>query len=449
MKFKVVLSEDNIITPGGLATAGALMNKTSLYRQLDAIPSGPRGEARIRNSDVVGAMVGINCQGKSSYAAVNEFTEEEDYYCGLLGTNSIPSEETLRQRFDQIAERITPILENAPAELLARAGAKPTPCFKGYVPLDVDVTPFDNSGTKKEGVSWTYKHLHGYAPIIANLGNEGYAIGAELRPGKQHSQNGTPEFMKKAIANARKVTDGKILVRQDSGFDSADNIKLYLKEQVDFIVKRNLRAVEAPEDWLDIALESISDEDPSTTVTEPREGKTVYVGSDAGAVNGHGEPIRIVYEVTVRTSKADGQLLIAPEVEAATFWVSLDHGQASNAEIIGLYRAHATSEQFHSELKTDMDIERFPSGRFKTNAALLLVGIYAYNILRIMGQESVKGGDAPHRKPVKRRRIRTVIQNLITIAVRVTRHARKVFLKLGRGNAWRHTYMRVHGALSG
>ena len=28
--------------------------------------------------------------------------------------------------------------------------------------MDLDVSPFDNSGTKKQGVSWTYKKVDGY-----------------------------------------------------------------------------------------------------------------------------------------------------------------------------------------------------------------------------------------------------------------------------------------------
>ncbi len=29
-------------------------------------------------------------------------------------------------------------------------------------------------------------------------------------------------------------------------------------------------------------------------------------------------------------------------------------------EVIGLYRRHGTHEQFHSEIKTDLDMERLP-----------------------------------------------------------------------------------------
>ncbi len=38
-------------------------------------------------------------------------------------------------------------------------------------------------------------------------------------------------------------------------------------------------------------------------------------------------------------------------------------------DIIALYKDHATSEQFHSEFKTDL--ERLPSGQFASNALLM------------------------------------------------------------------------------
>ena len=57
------------------------------------------------------------------------------------------------------------------------------------VPLDMDVFPMDNSGTKKEGVSSTYKGFNGYAPLAAYLGQEGWCLACELRPGSPHGQN--------------------------------------------------------------------------------------------------------------------------------------------------------------------------------------------------------------------------------------------------------------------
>lgn len=93
-----------------------------------------------------------------------------------------------------------------------------------------------------------------------------------------------------------------------------------------------------------------------------------------------------------------------------------------------------------------MDLEKLPSGKFETNSLVLQLSILAYNILRLMGQESLKQNDAPLQKPVQRRRLRTVIQNLILIATRVVTHARKAYLNLGRSNAWDRTFKRIYDA---
>jgi len=64
-----------------------------------------------------------------------------------------------------------------------------------YMPVDIDTSPLDNSKSHKEGVSRTYKQFDGYHPISAYIGQEGYMLNTELREGKQHCQNGTPEFL--------------------------------------------------------------------------------------------------------------------------------------------------------------------------------------------------------------------------------------------------------------
>ena len=40
-------------------------------------------------------------------------------------------------------------------------------------------------------------------------------------------------------------------------------------------------------------------------------------------------------------------------------------------EVINLYHEHGTSEQFHSEIKSDLGVERFPSCHFATNSLIL------------------------------------------------------------------------------
>ena len=119
-------------------------------------------------------------------------------------------------------------------------------------------------------------------------------------------------------------------------------------------------------------------------------------------------------------------------------------GMLPDETVIDLYHAHGESEQYHSEIKTDMDVGRLPSGKFESNKLVLELTMIAYNILRIIGQESLKKKDAPGRKKIHRRRIRTVISNLMQFAGHLTEHAGRLVLSIGRSNRWRFTFKRLY-----
>ena len=229
------------------------------------------------------------------------------------------------------------------------------------------------------------------------------------------------------------MSPATFLVRMDSGNDSLDNIKVCQREKAHYIIKRNLR-FETTEEWLEIAKKS-------GRLEEPRPGKEVWLGERYIEKPGLKEPLRLVFGVTRRTTEDNGQVLLIPEVEVETYWTSLSDDAAT---VIELYRAHGTSEQFHSELKTDLDLERLPSGKFETNELVLLLGMVAYNVLRMIGQASLREDDAPIRKKVSRRRVRSVMQDLVYLACRLVRHARSWTLSFGKHCPWLTTWRRVY-----
>ncbi len=183
-------------------------------------------------------------------------------------------------------------------------------------------------------------------------------------------------------------------------------------------------------------------------IRHPREGKTVYVGTswkDVAYPDSENKTktcgIRIGYEVTERTIDKHGQILLTPDIELNTWWTNL--GLTDN-EIIKLYHAHGESEQYHSEIKSDMDLERLPSGKFATNELILELAILAYNILRIIGQESLRSKGSPKTKHhIHRRRLHTVISNLILIASHAVERGGNLVLSLGRSNIWRFAFLDV------
>ena len=432
VEFIIKEGNEHLTSHSGLALIGALMERTELSSRINGVTLPGCREPKISHGDIVKSMIGLLSLGKPDYEAIEPF-REVPFFCYSLGINQCPASPTLRQRLDVMNGAFDRIVKEESARLIhntAPAIGTVSTCKGELASLDIDVSPFDNSRTKKEGVSRTYKDVDGYAPIFAYLGREGYQVNVEFREGSQHSQKDAPAFLRESIRYAKMITDKGILVRLDAGNDSLDNIAICIEEGADWLIKRNLRR-ENIQEWLKIA------QDKGQKAAS-REGKTVWRGETHRTVEGFAEPLRIVFDVTERTIK-NGQCLLAPEVEVDTYWTSLtdDPYQA-----ILLYHDHGTCEQFHSEIKTDMDLERLPSEHFSTNSGIMVLALMAYNLLRLCGQESLREDNgnlenrAPHRKKAQRRRLRTVIQDLMYMAARISSHARRLRLSFGRYNPW-------------
>jgi hypothetical protein len=440
MKIQFIQSKDLILTThAGLTTVGTLLQHTNLMKRLNHTTLQECQHPYHSHADVMKSYLGLLCQGKSDFEHIEPF-RKDDVFSICMQVKRVPSSATLRQRLDAAAASDTadwnPILLEESAELLKKINAPLTGLAAGghaLIPLDIDVSPFDNSGTKKEGVSRTYKGTDGYAPIFAYLGQEGFAIHVKLREGSVHCQKETEHFLNESIGYARRITDRKLLVRMDAGNDSLDNLHvLHQHSDTDYIIKVNLRRG-SKESWLHIA-------ETQGVACKHREGKLEYIGAIEFEEKGFERKLRQVFRVIHRTIDRNGQILLFPDIEVHAFWTSLS---CSPERVIELYRDHGTSEQFHSELKTDLNLERLPSGKFATNDLVLHAGIFAYNLLRIMGQESIREDDSPIRRKVQRRRIKTVIQNLIYMAARFVRHAGRLALNFGRNGPWFLTARRI------
>ena len=165
----------------------------------------------------------------------------------------VQSAELLRTRLDECGDSFdkSVIAQHAVLSMLKAFKIPIRPLSTGHAPIDCDVSPHDNSKTKKEGIGWTYKGFEGYSPIYAYL--DEYWINCEFLNGEQHSQKHAVEFFAQTIRYARQVTDLPLLFRLDSGHDAGDNVRLFRKEHVDYIIARNPRSSETAEQWLEIA----------------------------------------------------------------------------------------------------------------------------------------------------------------------------------------------------
>jgi hypothetical protein len=246
--------------------------------------------------------------------------------------------------------------------------------------------------------------------------------------------------MQNVLKKARTLTRKKLLVRLDSAHDAVETRVLLRKaDKVSYIIKWNPRR----EDTSDLKKRAFA----KGRVTEPRPGKRVALLTIRKRQEHEGKTYVFsrVVRVIERTTNRHGQTLLLPEVTVEGWWTNLD---IPEEKIISLYKNHALSEQFHSEFKTDLDLERLPSGKFATNAAIMALGAFAYNILRFIGQLGLLGEQSPVRHPGKRRRLKTVIQELMYLAARLIRSGRRLRLRFDRHCPSCRAFTDVYGRLA-
>ena len=98
-----------------------------------------------------------------------------------------------------------------------------------------------------------------------------------------------------------------------------------------------------------------------------------------------------------------------------------------------LYKNHAESEQYHSEIKTDMKLEKLPSHYFATNKFILSFAAIAFNIMRRVSDlllEEKETFEHPKKDKIKRIRIGTTIKILGDVAYKLIKNGVKWIIEL-------------------
>ena len=428
-RFEIRESRRQLTSYAGLSLIGQCIEVSRAAPWLDEQMQVSGG---MKTSDIVKSMVGLLSLGKNDFDAIEPFRRDR-FFREALDISRVPSAEWLRQRLDGTGGELREHVPEMSLRLIERARA-PVTAHGGFVRLDFDTFTMDNSGTKKEEVSRTYQGFDGYTPIAAYLGNEGWCIGLELRPGSQHSASQTEHFLERVFPRIERLApaDEKVLSVADSGFDSArllfahdDERRRYqaLGRSFDWIIKWNPRK-RKKEDWIAHA----SRAGATWQQTRPGKRECAFDLNVERAWAGEQRGFRLAVKVTERTIDKKGQALLIPDIDVEGWWTSLaDAPQA----IIAHYAYHGTHEQFHSEIKTDLDMERLPSGKFATNDTVLHLGMFAYNCLRLIGQLGLTGDISPVKHPAKRRRIRTVLQEVMYRAAQFITKSRKLILDFG------------------
>jgi hypothetical protein len=431
--IKIETTTETIESKGGLLLAGKVAQKAGL--------SNIQSTALKQAGAVITSLFGVMVEGNSDFESIGK-KRGSLFFKEAMGLQNVYAKETVRLYLEKMAVDTDGVIEQlreSSAKIIRKAPLHGL-WINGryYLPVDIDTAAMDNSKSKKEGVSRTYRGFDGFHPIFAYVGKEGYMFDSELRPGSQHCQNGTEAFIEGLIGRLRSIKAGRrYLYRLDSGNDAFDTLKAITGKKGHYcIIKRNKRQ-ENDETWLKRAKKY-------GKRVKSRTGKNVWIGR----VDKHPrkkderlEDVGCVFEVTERKTDVEGNRLLIPEIEVNSWWTNLG---CEAEKVIELYHGHGTSEQFHSELKSDMGVERLPSGKLAVNKIVLSIAMNAYNALRLLGQKSLEQGK---RVKHKRRRLGKVIRDLICVGGKLVTHSRMLVFKIYENDPVLPIFLRLNAML--
>ena len=142
----ITLGDERLITPSGLCMVGQIFGKSSLAKKAARMTTDKRSQPQIKNGDILLSEIGMLTLGKTSFDYINEFHSDPEYYKASLGiAYGIPSESTLRMRLDLIGQSMDSEILEGNVSMFKACQVELSALRCGYVPVDLDVTPFDNS----------------------------------------------------------------------------------------------------------------------------------------------------------------------------------------------------------------------------------------------------------------------------------------------------------------
>lgn len=280
--------------------------------------------------------------------------------------------------------------------------------------IDVDSFVGEVCGRLKQGAAYGYTRVLGYHPILATRADTREVLHIRLRQGSANTSKGMLRFCDELIARVTRAgATGVKLLRADSGFWSN---KVFARlEKAGWRYSIGVRMHTAIRE----AIEAIEESAWQRVEDYPKEGEAQIAETTHGG-----------RRLIVRRTR-----LIGPQAELWPDWrhfAFLTNRTQDITLVESEHRDHAVIEQVIVDLK-DQALAHFPSGEFNANGAWTVLGALAHNLLRwtqLIG--------LPHSTL---RAARTLRRRLITIAGRLTRHARGWTLHLPARWPWHGDYL--------
>jgi hypothetical protein len=264
---------------------------------------------------------------------------------------------------------------------------------------------------KMEGVEWSYKNVEGLSS--QNLfDDKGLCYGFALRNGAAHSSVGAVEMMETAFKTIPKSIQ-KFFVA-DSAYASTHIYNTLLNNNVNFAIclpetvwGSLLKNYGNKITWRDTAIKFFDSK-------KCQIGDIIYPKKDLSLGRSF---LRVIF---IRTKKKEIKAGDNHPYHYYAIVANMSNAEMTNEKIIQFYRKRTQVENNIKDLKNGMDFHHFPCQSLKANHVWGLMGIIAYNLMRLASFTISKDGCF----------LQTVRKRIVIKACEVIKHARSVELRM-------------------
>ena len=439
----MVFDEPNLVSHAGLVPAMVLANRAGLIELADrqlSVAGGPGHAAGLKVSALVAGMVA----GADSIAdmAVLRHGGMDRLFSGVrapttLGTFLRSLKFGHVRQLDAVAARFLTGLTGQ-VDLIDPAAA--------ITYVDIDDTIRRTYGYAKQGAGYGYSGVKGLNALLGTVSSAGRApviVATRLRKGSAHSARGAARLVADSLKTTKACgVTGTVILRADSAYYGRDVVAAARRGSARFsITARKDRAVTAAisaitgDGWVKIRYpKAIFDEELGQWVSD---AEVAEIGFTAFASKGKAGQVTARLIVR-RVRDANPAHTIADE-QGELFPVWRHHAVFTDSPLPMLeaeadHRRHAIIEQVIADLKSG-PMAHLPSGRFMANSGWLVMAAMAFNLTRAVGVAAA----GSHGKAVTA----TIRAQLINIAGRITRTARRTTIRLPTNWPWANGFQKL------
>lgn len=326
---------------------------------------------------------------------------------------------------------------DAVAALFTAGLARHAPIISGVAALsylDIDDTVGSTFGYCKQSIGYGYSGVKGLNVLLATISSARSApviVATRLRKGSANSARGAARLVSDAIKTSRSAG----AVRADSAYYGSEVIAAARRHGVHFsITARKDKAISAAIASIDEAAwraihypRAVFDEQLQQWVSDAQVAEVPFT-----AFTSKPQARQIAARLIVRRVRDQNPKHVEVNAQGELFRVWRHHAVFTDSPLPTLqaeadHRRHAIIEQVHADLKNG-PLAHLPSGSFAANSAWLVLAAMAFNLTRAAGALA----SAFHTKATTA----TIRRQLIAVAARVTRSARRSTLRLPTAWPW-------------